>query len=148
MASEQTKEATVAIAKKSTIPTGGDDAIPLLAPSAGAVPVPTEAGGSKTLSDLLKREMVRSKSRPSYPSSPCQRRRGPPRTTLRLPSQNGVVRSLLQRAHLARKATRDLPWANRPSAKPSTSAPLRRGSSRTSRRWPKSQSKTHCPGTT
>jgi hypothetical protein len=54
MAFEQTKEATVAIAKESTTPIGGDDTIPLSAPPAGAVPVPTEAGGSGTLSDLLK----------------------------------------------------------------------------------------------
>jgi hypothetical protein len=44
----------VAIAKESTIPTGGDDATPLSAPSAEAVPVPTEAGGLGTLSDLLR----------------------------------------------------------------------------------------------
>jgi hypothetical protein len=53
MASEQTKEATVAIVKELTIPTGGDDATPLLTPSAGAAPAPSEAGGSGTLSDLL-----------------------------------------------------------------------------------------------
>jgi hypothetical protein len=55
MASEQTREATVAIAKELTIPTGGDDATPLSAPSAGAAPAPSEAGGSRTLSDLLER---------------------------------------------------------------------------------------------
>jgi hypothetical protein len=52
MASEQTKEATVAIAKESTIATAGDDATPLSAPSAKAAPVPSDAGGSETLSDL------------------------------------------------------------------------------------------------
>jgi hypothetical protein len=50
MASEQTKEANVAIAKESTIPTGGDHAIPPSGPSVEAVPLPTEAGGSGTLS--------------------------------------------------------------------------------------------------
>jgi hypothetical protein len=56
MASEQTKEATVAITRELTIPTGGDDATPLSEPSAGAAPAPSEAGGSGTLSDLLERE--------------------------------------------------------------------------------------------
>jgi hypothetical protein len=55
MASKQTKEATVAITKELTIPTGGDDATPLLEPSAGAAPAPSEAGGSGTLSDLLEK---------------------------------------------------------------------------------------------
>jgi hypothetical protein len=55
MASEQTKEAIVAIANESTIPTGGDDATPLSAPSAEAAHVPSEAGGSGTLSDLLEK---------------------------------------------------------------------------------------------
>jgi hypothetical protein len=54
-ASEQTKEAIVIIAKESTIPTGGDDATPLSAPSAGAAPVPSEAGNSGTLSNLLEK---------------------------------------------------------------------------------------------
>jgi hypothetical protein len=55
LASKQTKEAIVAIAKESTIPTGGDDATPLSAPSAGAAPVPFKASGSGTLSDLLEK---------------------------------------------------------------------------------------------
>jgi hypothetical protein len=55
MASKETKEAIVAIAKESTIPTGGDDATPLSAPSVGAAPVPSEAGGTGTLSDLLEK---------------------------------------------------------------------------------------------
>jgi hypothetical protein len=55
MASKQIKEAIVAIAKKSTIPTGGDDATSLSAPSAGAAPVPSKVGGSETLSDLLEK---------------------------------------------------------------------------------------------
>jgi hypothetical protein len=55
MASKQTKEAIVAIAKESTIPTGGDDATPPPAPSAGAAHVPSEAGSSGTLSDLLEK---------------------------------------------------------------------------------------------
>jgi hypothetical protein len=53
MAFKQTKEATVAIANKLTIPIGGDDTTTLSAPSAGAAPTPSEADGSGTLSDLL-----------------------------------------------------------------------------------------------
>jgi hypothetical protein len=55
MASEQTKEATVAITKELTIPTRGNNATPLWEPSAGAAPAPSEAGGSETLSDLLEK---------------------------------------------------------------------------------------------
>jgi hypothetical protein len=55
MASEQTKKATVAIAKELTIPTGGDDATPLSAPSPGAAPAPSKAGCSGTLSNLLEK---------------------------------------------------------------------------------------------
>jgi hypothetical protein len=67
MASEQTKEATVVIAKESTIPTGGDDATPLSAPSAGAATVPSEAGGSGTLSDLLEKEDGSKQEPPKLP---------------------------------------------------------------------------------
>jgi hypothetical protein len=54
MAAEETKETAVATAEESTTPTGGVHAIPQVAPSVGGVPGPTEAGGSGTLSDLLK----------------------------------------------------------------------------------------------
>jgi hypothetical protein len=54
MAAEETKETAVATAEESTTPTGGVHAIAQVAPSVGGVPGPTEAGGSGTLSDLLK----------------------------------------------------------------------------------------------
>jgi hypothetical protein len=54
MAAEETKETVLATAEESTTPIGGVHAIPQVAPSVGGVPGPTEAGGSGTLSDLLK----------------------------------------------------------------------------------------------
>jgi hypothetical protein len=96
MASKQTKEATVAIAKALTIPTGGDDATPLSVLSAGAAPAPSEAGGSGTLSDLLKKGEGSKQEPPKLPLfSLSKEKRTHSRTTLRLLSQNGVVRSLL-----------------------------------------------------
>jgi hypothetical protein len=124
MASKQTKDATVAIAKDSTTPTGGDNAIPLSAPSAGAVPVPTEACGSGTLSDLLKTGDRSKEEPPKLPLFSLSKEKRTSTNNDAAPEPKWVVRGLLQRAHLAQKATRDRPWANGPSVKPSTSAPL------------------------
>jgi hypothetical protein len=48
------RKRAVATAEESTTPTSGADAIPQAVPSVGGVPGPSEAGGSGTLSDLLK----------------------------------------------------------------------------------------------
>jgi hypothetical protein len=86
MASEQTKEATVAIAKELTIPIGGDDAkfLSWRLPPELHLRLPRQVAlGLYPTS--WERERDRSKSRPSCPSSPCQRRRGHPRTNAAAP---------------------------------------------------------------
>jgi hypothetical protein len=67
LASEQTKGATVAIANELTIPTGGDDATPLSAPSAGAAPAPSKAASSGTLFDLLEKGEGSKQEQPKLP---------------------------------------------------------------------------------
>jgi hypothetical protein len=112
MASEQAKEAAVATAKESTTPTDGNDAILQAAPTVGAIPGTTEAGGSGTLSDLLKTGDGR-REPPKLPlfSLSKDKRNSTALDDAAAPGPNGVARSLVHRAsaHLARKATRDLP---------------------------------------
>jgi hypothetical protein len=140
MAFEQTKE--------STIPTGGDDATRLSAPSAGAAHVPSEAGGSGTLSDLLEKGDGSKQEPPKLPLFSLSKEKRTSTDNVAAPKPKRGRTEPPAEGSLGPKGNAGPP-VDKPTLtlKPSTSEPLQRGLSRKSRRWPKSQSKAHCPGT-